>query len=354
MRSALYYPHTEIQTEDVMKTALLLWDEIHVIAPWQGYIPRYRDTLLDEAFEVIGKIHIPNEQEKLLAHSHVKELVISRKLPPSFFYQATSPRAHRALHGLHGSHYEVYSEKLLHQTWDLLRHARLAGHSYGPESPTSPYMGLTLMSILADCCAKRSYTRITDRSAAYASLQSVLADGDELEIDRESETLKNELVPIALNTVNPNRLDLKRLINFRKNEGPSERNLRHRLQKHLEDQARIITTCQSQTERVEALRQFESDTNDDLVLLKEALKLNSLEILGSKEIITTVVTAIGAAALIGLNIAPPVSDIATAVGAPVAIGGLISARSRFVRERKQLLEEHPTSYLYEAEGGLRL
>jgi hypothetical protein len=37
MRSALYYPHTEINSEEVMKTALLLWDELHAIAPWDGY-----------------------------------------------------------------------------------------------------------------------------------------------------------------------------------------------------------------------------------------------------------------------------------------------------------------------------
>jgi hypothetical protein len=350
MRSAFYYPHTEIQSEDVMKTALLLWDEIHVIVPWEQYSPRYHEPLLNEAFEVIGKRHAPTEHEKLLAHSLVEELVNSHKLPPSFFYEATSPRAYRELHGLHQTHYEVYSDKLLHKTWDLLRHSRLAGPVYGMDSPTSPYMGLTLMSILADCCSKRSFTRITDRGAAYASLQSVFADG----VEQEAETLKNELVPIVLDTVNPKQLDLKRLIDFRKNEGPSERNLRHRLQNHLENQARIITSAQSQTERNEALRQFKSDTNDDLKLLKEALKFHTLETLGTKEIITTVVTAIGTAALIGLNVALPVSDIATAVGAPVAIGGLIAARSKFVRERKKLLEEHPTSYLYEASGGLRL
>jgi hypothetical protein len=32
----------------------------------------------------------------------------------------------------------------------------------------------------------------------------------------------------------------------------------------------------------------------------------------------------------------------------------MAARSKFVRARKKLLQEHPTSYLYEAAGGLRL
>jgi len=41
VRSALYYPHTEIKSENLFKTALLLWDQVYVIAPWPNYEPRY-------------------------------------------------------------------------------------------------------------------------------------------------------------------------------------------------------------------------------------------------------------------------------------------------------------------------
>ena len=347
MRSALYYPHTEINSEEVMKTALLLWDELHAIVPWDGYRPRYRSPLLGEAFEIIGTKHVPNEEEKLAAHSLIEGFISQRTLPSVFFFKPATPQAE---HGLHQMSYEVYSEKLMHETWRLLQHSGLAGRPSGADRPTSPLMGLAIMSILADCCAKRSFTRGTDRGPAYAALNSVLADGVEL----EAETIKNELVPITVRTVDPKRLDLKRLINFRKHEGASGRALRHRLQKHLEEQARIIAASQSRTERKEALRQFESDTMDDFELLKEALKLNTVETLGTKEIIATIVAAVGTAALAGLRAAVPMPEIATAGGGAVAIGGLIAARSKFVREREKLLLEHPTAYLYEASGGLRL
>lgn len=348
MRSALYYPHTEINSEEVMKTALLLWDELHAIAPWDGYRPRYRDPLLGKAFEVIGTTHVPNDGEKLAAHILIEGFVTEHTLPPVFFFQPSTPHA---AHGLHHMSYEVYSEKLMHETWRLLHDSGLAGRPSGRDRPTSPFMGLAIMSILADCCAKRSFTRVTDRGAAYVALQSVLADGVEL----EAETIKNELVPITVRTVDPKRLDLKRLINFRKHEGASGRSLRHRLQQHLEEQAKIIAASQSQTERNELLRQFELDTQDDFDLLKEALKLHTRETLGTKEMIATIVAAAGTAALTGLGIVGvALPEVATAVGGPVAIGGLIAAKSKFVRERKKLLQEHPTAYLYEASGGLRL
>ena len=343
MRSALYYPHTEIQSEDVLKTALLLWDEIHAIVPWPRYSTRYRNPLLGEAFEVIGKKHYPTEEEKLAAHSVIEEFVTKRTLPPVFFFRPTTRQAE---HGLHHMSYEIYSEKLLHETWYLLRHSGLAGCRSGPDNPTSPFMGLAIMSILADCCAKRTFTRITDRGGAYTALQSVLADGVEL----EAETIKNELVPVAVRTVDSKRIGMKRLIDFRKREGAAERALRHRLQKHLEEQAKIIALSQSRTERKEALRQFESDTQDDFEQLKDALKDNTIETLFSKEIITTIIDTVGT----GLGIAATLPEVATGGGGAVAIGGLMAARSKFVRARKKLLQEHPTSYLYEAAGGLRL
>ena len=33
MRSALYYPHTDVRSEALMKSALLTWDKLHSIIP---------------------------------------------------------------------------------------------------------------------------------------------------------------------------------------------------------------------------------------------------------------------------------------------------------------------------------
>ena len=43
MRSALYYPHTEIRSVPLLKTAMLLWDHVEFIVPYSGYRPHYKD-----------------------------------------------------------------------------------------------------------------------------------------------------------------------------------------------------------------------------------------------------------------------------------------------------------------------
>jgi hypothetical protein len=37
MRTALYFPHTEVRSESIIRTALLTWDSLEYIAPYSGY-----------------------------------------------------------------------------------------------------------------------------------------------------------------------------------------------------------------------------------------------------------------------------------------------------------------------------
>jgi hypothetical protein len=352
MRSAFYYPHTEIRNEAVIKTALLLWDEIHVISPWDQFRPHgeEQNPWAAQAFEVIGRRHVPTEAEKLEAHEIIEDFLSQTRLPPAFTFTSAimnAPRTNtlrRSVDPYSYGRYEIYSEKLLYKTWSLLRSSSLAGEPRGSDHPTTIAMGLTLMSILADCCAKKSFTRVTDRAASYAALQSLLVDG----LDPESEAIKNELVPIAVRTVNPRGLNIKRLIDFRKNEGYAERNLRHRLLRHLDEQARLIAQAETSTARKEALRQFQTDIQDDYRELKEALKLNAVETIVSREMILTLLGTVGMAAAAGLRHSLPLPEVATASGGSVAIGGLIAAKTKFAKERRKVLKEHPTAYLLEA------
>ena len=55
MRSALYYPHTEIRSEGLLKTSLMLWDRLHVIVPFADYQPYYYSPEATKSFELIRK-----------------------------------------------------------------------------------------------------------------------------------------------------------------------------------------------------------------------------------------------------------------------------------------------------------
>lgn len=344
MRSALYYPHTEIGDGRILKTALLLWDEIHVIVPTKEYRPEYESRQHSEAFEMIGNCHVPTPDEQQEAHEIISDFAM-RPLPKAFSYIPSNlPNEGNEI-------YELYPEKLLMSTWEMLRQGGFIGAALpNADFPASNAMGLGLMGILADCCAKDTFTRVTDRAESYASLQGLLTDDG----SPAGEVAVNELVPAAVKIVNSNRLDFDRLIAFRKNEDAASRDLRHRLQKRIEEQAEIIAKSKSKTKREEALRQFESDTQDDYTLLKEALKMKTIETFASKEIIVTILGAVGMAVTAGLAAHLAMPEVATATGGAVTIGGLVATKSKFSSERRKLLQEHPTAYLYEAAGGLRL
>jgi len=84
MRSALYYPHTHIQSEALLRTALLLWDNVAIVAPYPGFVPEYEERHFQEAFEIIGRCHYPTEQEKRNAHELIEDFA-TRPLPKAFY-----------------------------------------------------------------------------------------------------------------------------------------------------------------------------------------------------------------------------------------------------------------------------
>jgi hypothetical protein len=364
VRSALYYPHTEIRSEALLKTALLLWDKVSVIAPWPGYQPKYSTSSAAEAFDLVGKTHYPSEGQKRKAHELVEDFA-TRQLPASFMYRSSEGN----------DRYEVYPQKLLPETWRILQQANLVGQQklQNSDYAASKSTGLTLMSLLADCCAGETFMRVTDRGAAYASLAGCFVDADstthgkegsvrgrldELFSNFRSTQARNELVTLSLEVVDANALSLDRLIEFRKEEhktgGHNFRELRHRLSDSIEDQAKLIMEAQSDEDVAEVKRQFKSKMDDDYESLREGLKLESNQVLGTKEIITTVLAALGTAAAIHAGAALPMHEVVTATGGLVTLGGLFATKSKFARTRQKLLLEHPTAYLYEASGGLRL
>ncbi len=224
MRTALYYPHTEIQKESLLRTALLLWDRIEVIVPWPAFRPHYQDRSMAEAFELIGHAHFPSERAKAEAHRKVLEF-IDAEIPSPFLYEGGAPG------------YPVYSGKLLPETWHELRRARLANHgSFEEEEMTRP-MGLALMNILADCCAGKTRARITDEQDAYRNVMTILsADKRRVEGDNQN---REFLVPRLVKVLDTDRIPIRDLIAFRRREeteskGAELRALRHRYREHVE------------------------------------------------------------------------------------------------------------------------
>jgi hypothetical protein len=341
MRSALYYPNTEM-SEALLKTSLLLWDEVHVIVPWAEFQPRYDSRDADEAFSLIGRCRLPTDREKLQVHSFVRDFA-KRPLPRAFSYRATGS----TIHG-------VYPQKMLPETWQLLEEAGLTGQTRaGVQYPMNEPTALSLMNIISDCCAGESLTRITDQADAYAGLAGLFVH--ELGEEEILNTGREQLVPLSLRITNAENLTFKKLIDFRKREfgtgdGHSIRDLRHRFMERIETQVTTLANAATANDVAEIRRQFEEDTTDDYSELRQALRLKAQEMLGVREIVTVIAAAGTLVAAMAGHFIP---GVVAGGGGAASIGGLLATRSKFVAERREILKKHPTAYLYEASGGLR-
>lgn len=343
----MYYPHTRVNSEELFKSALLYWDELYVVAPWPHFEPEYKSAEFAEAFSIIGHCHYPTEAEKRQAHEIVLDFV-QRPLPPAFTYRAEAPEEEM---------YSMYPRKLLSETWEILEDARMALGSNGPRGMyASISTGYSLMNIIADCCAGETLNRVTDKGVAYANIADLLTEkpSPETALDEARE----QLIPVPLTVLNLKDLSLATLIELRKREqsaaeGHQIRALRHRLVDAMDEQAQSLAKANSDLEREVLIRDFKRAMEDDYRDLRDALKAGFWQTLFSKDVLTAVLSGVGAIGAAALIPAFPIAGVFSATDATVSIGGLLATQSRLARERQRVLREHPTAYWYEAVGGLK-
>lgn len=352
MLSALYYPHTTLSANDVtslrlLKRALLMWDHLEFIVPHPRFKGDYSDSLVAEAIEVIGKNHYPNEEEKRGAHERIEELITRPHLPDVFRYQGTD-------------RYEVYPQKFLPETWELLLDSKHAGELLpNDDYPVSNQLGLTIMAILADCCAGETRSRVTDRGLSYASLSGLLVTDEDsvrnqlLDADLRSLLGEESLISLRLTLPDIDKVSLDQLIKFRKREevenGHTLRELRHNYVNRLEAQIREITSnsklTQSDLEEIE--RQYFQASLDDFVALKSELGFEFGENVTKNVVISVLAGAGTLAATYYPQMAPIIKGVYKASGAPLTIGGVISTRNKYNKARTDILRKHPMALLYE-------
>lgn len=351
MRSALYYPHTRLGQDgsELLKRALLLWDDLEFIVPFPDYSATYKDRVVAEAVELIGRKHCPDEEEQQQAHDDIEELVTRPRLPEAFFYQVASSEI-----------YGVYPQKFLEKTWEMLSDSKLAG-SLLPNAnlPVSPVTGLCIMSILADACAGTTRVRVTDRPGAYASIAGLLGSDAEPDKEAQIDETRGRIVAVTLKLLDLENVSLSSLVDLRKREekssGHALRDLRHRYSERIEAHLKEISVSTLTKSDIDVLdRQFASDTRDDLAQLQSELKSEFKQALWSKDVIVSLIAGAGTVATIAFGAPLALAGVVTAAGAPATIGGVFASRGKFLKSRAELMRKHPLAYLYEARGGLQL
>ena len=345
MLSALYFPHTEIADVALMKTSLLLWDEVIVIAPFPGYEPRYdRNDPIGRAFGTIGRCHPPTEDERTKAHDLIIDFATSQRDERFQYASLKNPE----------DVYELYPQKLLMQTWSDLKTLGFVGTDWrAGDPPATSFTGLTLMNILADCCAGEALARITDEQDAYTQLAGLFVEPKmAIESAAREKATREWLIQRSLKVLNLDDVPIDRLIAFRERErnGSSERDyakLRHNYNQRIEESVKKMANVTTGAALNTLQAEFEAAMRDDVKTLRDELKATWTDNLFSKEIAFPVVTAGVTAATYFSGLPLPTSEMFTALGAPVAAAGLFKTGSKIARERRKTFAAHPMSYLYQ-------
>lgn len=337
MRTALYFPHTEVRSKNLIHTALLMWDQLETIVPWQSYKPEYADPDVAQAMEIIGCPRTPSAVEKRAVHKLVEDL-LDGDVPETFRYSPES--------GERDYTYEMWPQKLLGETWDLLRERGLTDrHLSNHDYPMSQAAGLTIMAVLADHLAGQTRTRITDRQLAYATIANApMIAGDAHEPMR--------VVPLTFKGIAVDRIPLDRLIDFRyreaKESGSGYRKLRHAYLDAVEKQvAKIASVHPNSPDRRELDRAFEQEMDDDLRDLKRELGFAKRDAWLSKDVLTFTIAGGGLLAAAANPSLFPVPEVLTGAGAVALIGGVLGTGNKLAKARYEVLRKHPMAYLYE-------
>ena len=303
--TALYYPHIIIQNEGLLKNALLLWDNIELICPFDNFPSRSDNLDCQNAFDAIARPLLPTESEKRKAHDAVIELAESH-LPKWFFPENVN----------NNLRYAVYPEKFLPETWDALQRSKLAQpkevYCDPPMPPSAIYdlqnqasqeayettqaMGLTMMSILADCCAGGTKQLVTDEASSYLALDRYLKLIGRAKPLKNSNSRHDRLVTLSLVSADVSRVRLSTLVALRNKEEshPELRAMRHNyVNKVGQYIGRLSTQARSERDVREIERVFQQEVSDDILLLKEELKEEAKLVVFSKEFATAAIAIAG-------------------------------------------------------------
>lgn len=341
---ALYYPHTHIRSELILKNALLLWDSVETIVPSRDWKPSDLpdDRRFREAYELVVAHRVPTTTERRQAHEEIEAMAEGGVLMRLASEHFDLWREKRML---------MYPEKFLAETWYQLERGRLADcDQYDAHFAVHPGVGLMMMSVMADACAGTQIHRITDRGDAYSFVSSKCAQSlgaqrvtgfDPLEITPSYD----RLAEISTRVLDAREIPLENLLALRKREasdgGSDLRRLRQKyhkcLQQHIE---RIGKEAKSETDRTELEHQFRNEVADDLADLKSELRIAKFDTLMSKDVLVPTVLVAGLAAVPAVA-AAGLSNIGWAGVIPLANG------IRKLREKQtEIMRKHQMSWLY--------
>lgn len=364
MLSAIYYPHTAVRDEDFLKHALLYWDEIEYISPWENFsaLPRYSSDTTKVLSQFL-KPRVPSSQEKERAHSEIMKL-IDGDLPPWLQVDRMSESGEREA-------FSMFSHKLLPETWlELKKRGVVQFKRYGDldDYVSHTYLGLTLMAILARSCAGTLKHTITDRVDAYGSFLKHLEFLSESQDKRggrrrpasrkpfqrwlgvlgvqgpQSEDVeRDKLVSITLEVIDAQSLSVDALVRLRTDRKALASELRQHYAEAVEEYVdKLSAPALIETDALTLREEFRRKMTLDMKRLYEELAPVAKKTVLSKEVAVAVAAPIVGAAILTS------SGIGSLLGGALAAGALGKLRTEYRSARDTVFAKHPMAFLYAA------
>jgi hypothetical protein len=364
MLGALYYPHTAVRDENFLKHALLYWDQIEYISPWEDFdaLPRY----LTESTKALSKFlvpHVPTKTEKERAHAEIMGL-IDNDLPSWLQMDRVAEADDRRT-------YSMFRDKLLPETWRELKQrgmVKFSRHGDLDDYVSHTYLGLTLMAILARCCAGTLKHTITDRTDAYGSFLKHLEelsdsraekrgpshkagggtftkwrDAIALKEQQAEDLAREDLIAITLDVVDSESLSVDTLVRLRTDKSALASEMRTNYAKAVEEYVDKLSGRELLESDALWLRdEFKRKMTLDLKRLSEELGPLALKTALSKEVAVAIAAPIVGAAVLAS------SGIGTTLGSALAIGALGKLRAEYRTGRDTIFGKHSMAFLYAA------
>jgi hypothetical protein len=344
MRSALYYPHTDIPTETLMKTALLTWDKVHTIIPDKDYKPSYNQNnqmteasakAMAKAWELIGEGLVATQEEQKIAHDSIVEM-LNTSVPEQIRFLADQDLATQRI-------YEIWPQKFAAETFRLMeQHSLTRAPLPNGDYPFTHEGGVLIMSKLADAIAGTQFARVTDQSLAFG-----------MTADRIADQAAEQAVVMTLDLVDASQFSLDKLVKFREGNEKGSCELRENYAKAVEAHVAELKTLTTQRQRDDKNRQFKNDMQRDLETLGKAITGNKLQMVLKPVIVTTLV-----AAGTGLAVAHGGLPTALYVAGTAALGvsatevadkvaKLVEQGFGYSKKQREAMAKHPMAYMYQ-------
>jgi hypothetical protein len=160
------------------------------------------------------------------------------------------------------------------------------------------------------------------------------------------------LLGLKLSLLDVDALDLEQLVLFRERElteaGHTLRDLRHRYLERVERQVQSATTTGATGSDVEELeRQFFEESRGDIAALRRELRAEVKQAILSKDVLVTLLATAGSLAFAMFAHQFHLPTAFTWTGAPATLGGIVSARDKFLKSRSDVLRKHPLAFICE-------